>query len=93
MWHDADFSDERMSRQIDLLDELKAVLTSDGRTLAQAALGWIWAEHKRLIPIPGFKNSTQVIENTGALGYGPLTRKTVDEVNKMVTEFRETSGK
>ena len=91
MWHDADFREDRMKKQIKLLDSIKQIITEDGRTLAQAALGWIWAEHKNLIPIPGFKNDTQVIENARALEYGPLSRRVVVEVNGMVTEFKESN--
>ena len=49
------------------------ILTSDGRTLAQAALGALWARSERIIPIPGFKTVAQVRENAGALQYGPLS--------------------
>ena len=89
MWHGTNFSEDRMKKQIELLDDLKSVLTSDGRTLAQAALGWIWAEHKNLIPIPGFKNISQVTENAKSLELGPLGRKIVDEAKRIVSEAKE----
>jgi aryl-alcohol dehydrogenase-like predicted oxidoreductase len=55
-----------------VLEQLREILTSDGRTLAQAALGALWARSDRVIPIPGFKTVAQVRENAGALQYGPL---------------------
>jgi aryl-alcohol dehydrogenase-like predicted oxidoreductase len=55
------------------LDALRQVLTSDGRTLVQGALAWIWARSERTIPIPGFKTETQVEENIRAIEFGPLT--------------------
>ncbi|HEX8511116.1 MAG TPA: aldo/keto reductase [Propionibacteriaceae bacterium] len=55
------------------LDTVRDVLASDGRTLAQGALAWIWAHHPRPIPLPGFRNRAQVDENIGALAFGPLT--------------------
>jgi aryl-alcohol dehydrogenase-like predicted oxidoreductase len=55
------------------LDALRQVLTSDGRTLVQGALAWIWARSERTIPIPGFKTETQVEENIQAIEFGPLT--------------------
>lgn len=58
---------------LDQLDTVRATLSSDGRTLAQGALAWIWAHHDRAVPVPGFRNSTQVQENTGALALGALT--------------------
>ncbi len=55
------------------LDDIRDVLTSDGRTLAQGALGWIWARSPRTIPIPGVRTVAQVEENAGALAFGPLS--------------------
>jgi aryl-alcohol dehydrogenase-like predicted oxidoreductase len=54
------------------IDTVRGLLTEDGRTLAQGALGWIWAHHPRTIPLPGFRNTQQVEENAAALTTGPL---------------------
>lgn len=54
------------------IDAVREALTVDGRTLAQGALGWVWARDERTIPLPGFRNRAQVRENAGALGFGPL---------------------
>lgn len=91
MMHDTKFSEDRMKKQMQLLDDLKNVLTGDGRTLAQAALGWIWAEHKRLIPIPGFKKVSQVAENAESLELGPLNKKVTAEVKRILSEAKEKS--
>ncbi|MDF1567465.1 MAG: aldo/keto reductase [Spirochaetaceae bacterium] len=37
------------------LDDLRDLLTADGRTLAQGALGYIWARSDRTFPIPGIR--------------------------------------
>ena len=55
------------------LEAIRDVLTSDGRTLAQGALGWLWGRSEAFVPIPGFKTVAQVEENAGALQYGPLS--------------------
>ncbi|HZC69883.1 MAG TPA: aldo/keto reductase [Jatrophihabitans sp.] len=55
------------------LEAVRSALTSGGRTLAQGAIGWIWAHDPRAIPLPGFRNSAQVDDNTAALQLGPLT--------------------
>jgi aryl-alcohol dehydrogenase-like predicted oxidoreductase len=55
------------------LDTVRDTLTGDGRTLAQGALAWIWSHDDRAIPLPGFRNRSQVEENVGALAVGPLT--------------------
>jgi aryl-alcohol dehydrogenase-like predicted oxidoreductase len=60
------------------------MLTCDGRTLAQAALGWLWARSPRTIPIPGFKTVQQVEENVGALRSGPLSDEQMEQINVLL---------
>ncbi|MFL6120912.1 aldo/keto reductase [Actinophytocola sp.] len=62
------------------VDSLREILTSDGRSLAQGALAWLWARSGRTIPIPGFRNVTQAEDNAGALAHGPLTPRQLAEV-------------
>jgi aryl-alcohol dehydrogenase-like predicted oxidoreductase len=68
-----------------VVEQLRDVLTSDGRTLAQAALGALWARSERCLPIPGFKTVEQVRENAGALRYGPLSPEQMRAVADIVT--------
>ncbi|MFW9855507.1 MAG: aldo/keto reductase [Candidatus Thorarchaeota archaeon] len=56
---------------------IKDKLTEDGRTLAQAALGYIWALSDSAIPIPGAKNVQQLTENAQSLEFGPLRKDTM----------------
>lgn len=62
------------------VDSLREILTSDGRTLAQGALAWLWARSRRTIPIPGFRNVTQAEDNAGALAFGPLRPEQLTEI-------------
>lgn len=59
---------------------LREILTSDGRTLAQGALAWLWARSERTIPIPGFRTVDQAEQNAGALAHGPLRPEQMVEV-------------
>lgn len=71
----------------ELLEKLKSVreiLTSDGRTLAQGALAWIWARSEKTVPIPGFKNVKQVEENIKAIEFGPLRRDQMREIDEIL---------
>ncbi|MCG8350380.1 MAG: aldo/keto reductase [Chloroflexales bacterium] len=68
------------AEQLSRLQSLRDVLTSDGRTLAQGAMGWIWAHSPITIPIPGFKTVAQVRENVGALRYGPLSDEQMRQI-------------
>lgn len=55
-------------------DAVRQVLTTGGRSPAQGALAWIWAHPPRAIPLPGFRNTTQVEDNVGALRATPMTQ-------------------
>lgn len=71
--YDWDFRRGDAAERLQQLEALREVLTSDGRTLAQGALAWLWARSEKTIPIPGFKTVGQVEENAGALRFGPLS--------------------
>jgi aryl-alcohol dehydrogenase-like predicted oxidoreductase len=73
-----------LAKQRKVLEQLRDILTSDGRTLTQAALGALWARSERIIPIPGFKTAAQVQENVGALQYGPLSPQQMQAIADLV---------
>ncbi|MFC9846215.1 aldo/keto reductase [Streptomyces sp. NPDC060223] len=66
------------------VDALRDILTSNGRTLAQGALAWIWARSPRTVPIPGFRSVAQAEENAGAIAQGPLTAEQLTEVDRIL---------
>jgi aryl-alcohol dehydrogenase-like predicted oxidoreductase len=76
---------------LDALQAIRELLTQDGRTLAQGALGWIWARAPHAIPIPGFKTVAQAQENAGALAHGPLPAQTLSEIDALLARV-ETVG-
>ena len=78
------FNAERMPVHLHQLDKVRQILTSDGRTLTQGALGWIWARSSRTIPIPGFKTVQQVEENVAATRFGPLTQQQMTEIEQLL---------
>ena len=63
------------------LDAVRGILTSNGRSLVQGALAWIWARSEKTIPIPGFKTVAQVEENAKAMEFGPLTSAQLKEID------------
>jgi len=65
------------------LDALRQILTSDGRTLAQGALAWIWARSPRTIPIPGIRNTAQATENARAMQFGPLSEDQMRAIEQL----------
>lgn len=68
------------------IDFLREVLTSQGHTLAQAALAYILALDERMVPIPGFKSVQQVDENDGVLQRGPLNDEQMGQIAEILVQ-------
>ena len=83
-WHAGFKNGTPTQHWLDQLASIGDVLTSNGRTLAQGALAWIWARSPSAIPIPGFKTVAQVDENCGALEKGPLTPAELLEIDSIL---------
>lgn len=81
---DWDFREGEAAGRLRQLEALRDILSSGGRTLAQGALGWLWAKSDKTVPIPGFKTVAQVEENAGALNFGPLTAGQMSEIDKVL---------
>ena len=71
---------EWMSMREAILD----ILTSEGRTVAQGALAWLWGRTSQTLPIPGFRTVKQVEENAGAMEFGPLTPDQMSQVDSIL---------
>lgn len=84
---DWDFSQPELQKRLKLVDDIRDILTSNGRTMAQGALAYIWALDERMVPIPGYKSVKQVKDNAGALEFGPLTKVQVEEIQGIVGEY------
>lgn len=67
------------------LDAIRDILRSDGRTMTQGALAWIWGRSDRTVPIPGFKGIAQATENAEALRFGPLTPVQMKEIDALLS--------
>lgn len=70
---------------MDNLPAIREVLTSEGRTLAQGALAWLWARSGHAIPIPGVRTVAQVEENVQAMAFGPLTTAQMTEIETLIS--------
>ena len=81
------FSEAEMVKRLKIVDEIRDILASNGRTMAQGALAYIWALDERMVPIPGFKSVKQVKDNAGALAFGPLTEAQVREIQAIVRKY------
>ena len=75
---------EERADRLEKLENIWHVLTEDGRSLAQGALGWLWARSGQTIPIPGFKTIAQVEENIAAADLGPLSPEQMSEISALL---------
>ena len=66
------------------LNILRDILTSEGRTLVQGALAWIWARSDITIAIPGCRTVAQVNENAGAMKFGALSTVQMQEIDRLL---------
>jgi aryl-alcohol dehydrogenase-like predicted oxidoreductase len=83
-WH-AGFKEGKPSMEwLNALDSIRDVLTSNGRTLTQGALAWIWSRSNNTIPIPGFKTVRQVEEDCKAMEFGPLPPAQMNEIDRIL---------
>lgn len=83
-WHPG-FKDGKPTQDwLDKLASIREVLTSNGRSLAQGALAWIWARSPQTVPIPGFKTVAQVEENCRAMEFGPLNPDQMAEIDHIL---------
>lgn len=81
-----DFSDGRAAMSLNKVEAMREIFTEGGRTMAQGALACIWAMDERMIPIPGFKSVQQVLDNAGAMEFGPLTISQLEQIQSLVVE-------
>lgn len=66
------------------LDAIRALLTTGGRTLAQGALGWLWAQGGKNIPIPGARTVEQIEGLAGALAFGALPDDAMAQIEALI---------
>jgi aryl-alcohol dehydrogenase-like predicted oxidoreductase len=87
MWHGEDFSSGKIKIIRTKLEELKELLTEDGRTLSQAAISWLWANDPTMVPIPGAKSPQQIRENAATLDFGPLPQQKMSEIEHLFSNL------
>jgi len=76
------FTRENFSRNLRIVDEVKAIAADAGATAAQVALAWLLAQGDDVAPIPGTKRVARVEENTAADGV-VLSAKQIERLNNL----------
>ena len=67
-----------------MFDAVRDLLTSDGRTLVQGAIGWLWGQAENNIPIPGARTVEQIEGIAGSLSFGALPVGVMDEIETLI---------
>ncbi|GAA2872985.1 aldo/keto reductase [Nonomuraea rubra] len=67
-----------------MMEAVRDILTSGGRTLAQGALGWLLGRSERTVPIPGIRTVGQAEENAGALRHGALSAAELAQIGELL---------
>jgi aryl-alcohol dehydrogenase-like predicted oxidoreductase len=71
------------------LDAVQEILKSNGRTVVQGALAWLWARSQRTVPIPGFRTLSQAESNIKAIKFGPLGEDQMRQIGEILKEVQE----
>lgn len=69
------------------INAVKEILTSEGRTLVQGAIAWIWGKSDITVPIPGMRNIKQVEENCRSMEFGPLKKEQINDIDTILNTF------
>ncbi|WP_313934849.1 MULTISPECIES: aldo/keto reductase [unclassified Nostoc] len=64
--HSPRFQGENFHRNLQLVEQVKAIATKKGVTPSQLALAWLLAQGEDIVPIPGTKRRVYLEENIAA---------------------------
>lgn len=79
------FEDGRPSAEfLSMLDAVRELLQTGGRTLTQGALGWLWAKSEKNFPVPGARTPEQIRDTAGAIDHGPLPDSVMAEIESLI---------
>jgi aryl-alcohol dehydrogenase-like predicted oxidoreductase len=71
------------------LASVRDLLQTGGRSLAQGAIGWLWARSGVTLPIPGFRTVAQVTDLAGALDHGALPATVMADIEAVIQRAPE----
>ena len=88
-WNDYFTGREMTPRYAEMLERVRELLTTGGRTLGQGALCWLLAKGGTIVPVPGARTPQQAEENAGALSHGPLPAEVMAEIETVLDRTPE----
>ncbi|MEM7291152.1 MAG: aldo/keto reductase, partial [Pseudomonadota bacterium] len=79
------YQDGRVNPELlETLNAVRELLMTDGRTLVQGAIGWLWGKDPNNVPVPGARTVVQIQGIAGALEKGPLPAAIMTEIEPPV---------
>jgi aryl-alcohol dehydrogenase-like predicted oxidoreductase len=85
------FDDDQIQHWVARLNTVRDLLTIDGRSLIQGALGYLWALDPATIPLPGIRTPAQAEENAATLQLGPLPTAAANQITDLLADSPERS--
>ncbi len=79
-----EFPAERIAKIVANRAKIREILMSNGRSVVQGALAWLWAVGEQVVPIPGIRTEAQARENAAAMEFGPLTPAQMAEIEQLL---------
>ncbi len=84
------FKGENFAKNLELVDKVRDFAAARGATPAQVALAWLLAQGGDIVPIPGTRNTTRLMENISAVEV-KLSNEDLDQLEN-VFPFGATAG-
>lgn len=79
------FQGENFAKNLELVEQVKAIATEKGITAGQLALAWLLAQGDDIVPIPGTKRRKYLEENIGAVTV-TLTAEDIHRINAVAPQ-------
>ena len=80
------FAAENYAKNLRLLDEYGEIAGEAGCSRAQLALAWLLAKEPFIVPIPGTRQPSHVIDNMGAANLSPLGAPLVARLDALINQ-------
>jgi len=79
------FQGENFAKNLELVEQVKAIATEKGITAGQLALAWLLSQGDDIVPIPGTKRRKYLEENIGAATV-TLTAEEINRINEVAPQ-------
>ena len=79
------FQGENFAKNLELVEQVKAIANEKGITAGQLALAWLLAQGDNIVPIPGTKRRKYLEENIGAATV-TLTAEDINRINAVAPQ-------